>query len=237
MNEAGYGGNGSTLVWTANGFVHSTACTGVGLALTDFNGKDVWTIANVRRAAVSPDRTDAVGIGNAQNGTNNTGLSLIDLATGNQSPLGSQPSVDQVAWSADGATIIYSALAPSAKVSGNATSAVGKQLLAMWPIDAVSYTVTLWRMPSAGGQSTQLFQRDGRGIGVIAPAPDNSSVAFSFITPTTDMVQQINNGAAAAQALLVQPHVTIFSAPWNGGAQPALIAEGGQPAFGTGTFR
>jgi hypothetical protein len=91
-------------------------------------------------------------------------------------------------------------------------------------------------VPASGGQSTQLFQRDGYAIGVIAPAPDNSGVLSSFVNSSAAMITAVNNNTNIDQIRIAAPTVDLVYIPWNGGVPPTVIAPGGQPAFGKGAF-
>jgi Bacterial SH3 domain/WD40-like Beta Propeller Repeat len=236
MGETGYGGNPLTLVWTAQGFVYSTSCIGVGLALADSGGQVLWSIPDAARATVSTDRTRAISLRMNEQGQQ-SGLVSIDLSNGVATPLQSEPFPDQMALTPDGSTLIYSTLSPAQPLHGNPQAAAGQQLFGgSWPIDAPIFQVTLWRMSATGGQSSRLYQSDGRGIGVIAPAPDNAGVAFSVVMSLVPMIQQINNGASADQALAALPRTDLLHVNWNGDGQAVTITPAGRPAFGSGTF-
>jgi Tol biopolymer transport system component len=237
--EAGFEGNGLTLAWTAQGFVYSTLCQGVGLALANSGGQVLWTVADVARAAVSPDRSRAVAARYDSGQRATTGLVLIDLTNGSVTPLQSEASPDQVAWSADGANILYSTVNPLPSVMGN-PGTVGQQLFQAWPLEGKSYNVTLWRMPAAGGPSTRLFQQEGRGIGVISAATDTSGVVFSVISSMAHMFQAINSGISGTQAAAAAPRAQVYLASWNGDIPARLLfsgnSYGGQPACDAATF-
>jgi Tol biopolymer transport system component len=235
--EAGYQSNSLTLDWTPQGFVYSTACTGIGLALANPNGQVLWTAADVGHAAVSPDRMRAVGIRkNAQNSQ----LVMIDLASGSVTPMQAEANPDQVAWSSDGSTVVYSTVTPGQVIKGVASPVWQQILRSDAPLDAQTYAVSLWRVAATGGPSTRLFQQQGFAIGVIAPASDSSGVAFSFIPSDADLVQQVNSGASAGQVRSLAPRPQIHFVNWNGDSQSGLIGPAlrfsGQPAFSSGEF-
>ena len=239
--EAGFGGNKLVLAWTDKGFVASPNCSGVGLVLTDSTGKVVWQVPDAARAVISPDHTRAVAIRHPQNSGNQpagaNALMLVDLSSGAITQLQSEAGADQVAWSADGSTVLYSTLSNPRQTKGSGgNNALGTQLFGSWPIDTVTYAVTLWRISASGGQATRLFQRDGRGIGIIATAPDNSGVLSSFVTSSADMLNIVNNNGTLDKAVAAAPTVQLLYVPWAGGAPPTAIAPGGQPAFGKGPF-
>lgn len=236
MEETGYAGSRPVLEWTTQGFLHSMNCQGAGLALVKSDGSVIWTAPDVTRSVVSPDQKRAVALRlNLQLQTSS--MVMIDLADGKVTPLESQPNPDQVAWSKDNSTIIYSTRTPGQTVAGNPQSAVGKQLFpSRWPFEAKGATISLFRMPAEGGESTRLFQREGRGIGMISPAPDNSGVAISFIPSLLPIVQGINNGAPPNQAVNAAPRPQTLVVTWDAKALPVVISFGGQPAFGTAEF-
>ncbi len=231
MTESGYEGNGQTLIWTPQGFVHTINCFGTGLALSNPTGQVIWSIPNASRIAVSPDRARAVAI--RQDATNRAqqGIMMIDLTNGNNTDFVGNTASDQLAWSTDGQTIVYSSVTLKQTVKGSAQAAVGQQLFSgMWPMDGNSYTLQLWRVPAAGGEPTEVFNREGHRIGAISAA-SGDKIAFSFIPSLANLVQQINNGVSVSQALtfIPRPQLFVIQGPPN-------PINGGQPALGTGSF-
>ncbi len=224
QSEAGYGGNPLTFVWLAKGYLVTGRCTGDLLSLTAPSGQVVWSAEGLSRAAVSADGTKIVAMKRQNTGpsTATSQLVLVDPATGAVTPIQSEPNPDQAAWSADGQSILYSTLEQGQTLKGSL-------------FDGISFKTTLWRMPAAGGPSMQLFQQEGRGIGVIAPAADNSNITISFITSSIGMVQLMNSGASQDQIKAAQPDVSLYLVPWNNGAAQNIGA-GGQPAMGKGSF-
>ncbi|HLY24997.1 MAG TPA: SH3 domain-containing protein [Aggregatilineales bacterium] len=233
--EAGYAGNPYQVVWTNKGFVYTMNCVGMGLALRDSTGKVIWQVADAGRVAISPDRSRAAAVRfDKQN--HSLGAIFIDLATGATTPLSSDTTIDQFAWSADGSTILYSKQVPGTSVSANASSPFFQKYNgAGWLGNAPSYTTTLWRMPAAGGQATQLLQRNGFAIGVIAAVPDNSGVLVSFVPAMTDLANAINANGNQDAINAAIPKTSLVYIPWNGGT-PVDLAPGGRPAFAKGSF-
>jgi hypothetical protein len=233
FNEAGYEGNNQLFVWTPQGFIHSTNCTGVGLALTNFTGQKVWEVPGVGRAAIAPDGTRAVALQFNQDPTAPTGLVIVDLATGAITPLPGQPGADQVAWSGDGSLILYSTRTPLRTVKLTNTSGVLPETFS----EVQSYTVALWSMPAGGGQSTQLFSQEGHAIGVIAVSPTVALAAFSFVESEVTVVEQANAGAAAAVVFAAAPKIKIGMAalvPGTAGYPYFFDGNGGRPIFSRG---
>jgi dipeptidyl aminopeptidase/acylaminoacyl peptidase len=241
FQETGYEGNGITLVWTARGFVHTTRCTGIGLRLTDFGGKTVWEVDNVKRVAVSPDRTRAVGIiqANMQGDPTVAGerLVLIDMATGQVSDLVNAAGIDQVAWTIDGTQAVFSTRTPIRKVSGLADNALGAALFPAWPGPFESNTLGLWVVAATGGQPTLVAVIDGYAIGAIQSIPGLNTVTFSLITSEAAAVERLNAGGREADALALRPKVVTYTAALGTGTvtPQVLIPEGGLVAFAAAT--
>ncbi len=152
--ETGLNGNPLTLAWTKSGWLYSTACTGIGLALNNSSNQQQWKVDNVGRIAVATSGSQAAGVLFDQN-SKPSSLVYIDLATGRYGALSTGPGVDQVGWSADETLILYSTL------DGQG--------------------VSLWKIPVQGAQATLLFSDPGRYIGVITSSADSQSAVFSYI--------------------------------------------------------
>jgi hypothetical protein len=242
MRETGFGSSHQTLEWTPRGFVFTTECSGSGLSLVAPTGQVLWYAKDVTRTRVSPDRTkilaitDPIGTSGAPS-QGLPGLVIIDVANGAPVGVNAQPNVDQAAWSADGSTIYYSTITPAGTVAGNADSSIGKSLLdPIWPLTAQDFNVVLWKMPTAGGPSTKLFERNGRGIGTITVSPDNDGVAFSFIPSSRALVEAINRNAPQNEILAQAPIPQIFYVKADGSGistNPQPITQGRQPSFST----
>ncbi len=232
--ETAYGGNVPTLFWTELGFVHMTRCDGIGLALTSPGGQVAWENPTLKNAALSPDRKRIAAVQVDGQGRS-VGLAVVDLATGNATALTVQAGVDQLAWMADGTDILYSTVVRSRTVRGNPESKAGLQIMPLWPVDGIAYSVVLWRVPVAGGQSVQLFNQEGRGIGIIAPARDASAALVSFITSSASFVERINTATDAANLASNAPMVSLQIVPLNPPGPRREYAFGsGSPAFSPG---
>jgi len=230
MAEAGYEGNAQALVWTPQGFVHTINCFGVGIALTNPGGQMVWAIPFASRIAVAPDRARAVAIRQDPNSRTQQGIVMIDLSNGSAKDFVVNAASDQLAWSTDGQTIVYSTAVFKQAVKGDPQAATGQQLFAgMWPLEGNILDVGLWRVPAAGGDPTQIYKKEGHRIGAIAAS--SSQIVFSYIPSLAILVQQINNGASVSQALTFIPRPQLLAIQ----GQPNPIS-GGQPALGSGSF-
>ncbi len=236
FNEIGViGPSPLTFAWTKLGFLHTMSCTGRGLAFSN-GAKDLWENPALENAALSPDQTRALVIvlSDANDPNSAKKLAIVDLATGNLTPIDTQPNVDRAIWSTDGQSIIYTTLTPSRKVTSDKTKAVGTKLFqAHWPLpDVQEYGVFLWIMPVAGGQSTIILKDAGRGIGYLSAAHDKPEVAFSFVTSIAGMIRSINAGDPLNKVLGAAPHTEVRAVtPLDSTGLPITIATGGQPSF------
>lgn len=193
--EAGFGGYGLTFAWTPNGWLYSTGCSGVGIALLGPNNQPQWTLDSVGRVAVSPTAAHVVGVQFDQT-KQTAALVNIDLAGGHATTLAAVSNVEQVGWTADETTVLYST--------------------------TDNQTVTLWKIPAQGGQPAAIFSDQGNHIGVITSSPDSQSAVFSFIpsgdNPQTQLLMvplsgtTANFGSAARIARAGQPTFA-FGAP------------------------
>jgi hypothetical protein len=132
---------------------------------------------------------------------------------------------------ADGTGILYSTVVRSRTVHGNPESKAGLQIMPLWPVDGIAYNVGLWQVPAAGGQSVQLFNQEGRGIGIIAPARDASAVLVSFITSSASFVERINTATNAANLASNAPMVSLQIVPLNTPGPRREYAFGSGPGF------
>jgi hypothetical protein len=137
----------------------------------------------------------------------------------------------------DGRQILYSSLEPLPADAGNAQRPAGNSLFpGASPLLYSNYFVRLLLIPVTGGAPTELFGREGMGIGQIAVVPDGSGVAFSFVTSSVSMVRRINLGASPNEAMTVAPDVQLWYKPLITGAQAVYVAPGGRLAWGKGSF-
>jgi hypothetical protein len=224
-----------TLIWTANGFIRHAACSG-DLGLFNASGGAIWEVHNLSRVALSPDGTHLAAI-QVNPATRQALLVIINLATGALNTVQTLPASDQIAWMPDGSQILYSSLEPFPADAGNAQRPVGHSLFpGAWPLLYSNYFVRLLSIPVTGGAPTELFGREGMGIGQIAVVPDGSGVAFSFVTSSVSMVRRINLGTSPNEALTVAPDVQLWYRSLITGTQAVYIASGRQLAWDKGSF-
>ncbi|HVO43986.1 MAG TPA: SH3 domain-containing protein [Aggregatilineales bacterium] len=226
--EAGYGGNGMLFAWTPNGWLYSTSCSGIGLALNGFDGKTIWKNDQLARAHLSPDRTRIAGVTGITGQDRQPPLVVVNAADGRLSPIATPPGVDQVAWSADGSTVFYSTLTNPQPLKMQVTNA---------DMQGTVYTVGLYRVPAEGGISVAMFAQSGRAIGQIAITPDNQSIVFSFVPSIQDMVAAANAQKPLADIAAVRPTPVLMRLGMTADPNTKPVTQpGGSPAFGLDTF-
>lgn len=206
--ETGYEGNPQALYWTAQGFVHLSGCTGVGLVLSDPSGSRLWEQADLARPVLSPDRSQIAAVRIAA-GTNSaptpTGVVLVDVDSGQSTPLNVSGIPDQLAWSADGQSLYYSTRTPRGTVARQPNA----PLPDFFNAETTLYTVELWSVPVSGGAPTPLWSGDGFAIGRISASSTAAVVAFSLIQHEGALYQLAVPGANPAALLAAAPQVQI----------------------------
>ncbi len=237
FGDAGYEGNHVILAQVANGYLYTSACTGIGLGLATANNQGGWVRTDLSGAALSPDQTHLIAVRRQANSElllSGVALESIDLATGKGTDLAAQPNVSQAAWSADGQSILYSTVTPAGQISVSANNQTANAIFSGGSFNAPINTVSLWKMPAMGGSSTQLITREGYAIGNISASPDGS-VAFSFIGSLVDMVKQVELGKGLDTIIAAAPLPQLYVLP---AAAPNLTfySLGSQPVISNGQF-
>ncbi|MFN8418458.1 MAG: SH3 domain-containing protein [Anaerolineae bacterium] len=233
--DAGYGGNSLALVWTNNGFVHSTNCTGVGIRLTSFDGTTVWELPNVKNLTLSPNGSLAVALSGSQGG--NTGFTidsavLVNLETGQTTPLLQNANLHALGWSADGTTVYAVTRELASSIDGNANAALGQQLFAVWPDTFSEYKLTLWSLPASGGQPTQLATFAGYAVGNVVGEPGSNRVIVSATASELAAVQAINAGSPIDQVIRLRPVTNLWLvSPGTGTSVEMIAGDAGSPSF------
>lgn len=239
----------TSVYWTDYGFLYTTSSIG----LADAEGNIVWhhdadtqkqdqTEYQIlyAKAVPMPDGKTAVAFQTLWSDTKSiTTPILVDLASGEITPI-KDLSMSFTIWSyglmPDGKTIVYESTNPGGAIKGDPNSTMGKTLFPdYWPLDGVTYAVSLWRQSLSGGKPVPLFTKDGYDVAIIAPSPDNSGAAISFVTDSSELAKKINANNSRAEILAAFPHSEVYYVNLISG-QPQFIARGGQPAFGKGPF-
>jgi dipeptidyl aminopeptidase/acylaminoacyl peptidase len=206
--ETGYEGNRQAVFWTSHGFVHMNGCNGVGLVLSDPSGDRLWEQAELARPVLSPDRSRiaAVRIGAGPDGAPTpTGIVLVDVESGESTPLNVSGIPDQIAWSADGQSLYYSTRTQSDTIPLQPNA----PLPDFFRPETLLYTVELWSVPVSGGESTQLWTGDGFAIGRISASSTAAVVAFSLIQHEGVLYRAAVPGADPAALIAAAPQIQI----------------------------
>lgn len=234
FTEAGYGGHAQILQWTSAGFVHTMNCIGIGLALSGFDGRRIWEQPNIGRIVISPDGRRAAGV-QAQMATRDTGsLLVVSLADGGTQPIMTSGLPHQVGWSGDNNSILYSSRILREQVPGNPASVVGQQVMPAWPQDAQNYDLTVWSIPTAGGQSTQLYATQGYAIGLLVASPNYAVALLSIVQSEVAMMKAVNanQSASAVLALVPQARMAVIALTPGAAGYPFEVAvPGGRPSI------
>jgi len=222
--EAGFSGSGEVLKQTDFGLLHSTNCSGSGLALLnletgadtkigpDFSlDGDKPTEGSLGRVTLSPDGKTAAAIRTRSLSTNvepffTHSLALIDLATLNVTDVSTLAQPDQVAWSRDGATLFYSVqenpinlvegLSPEEqqKIAPIVGTVQDGALVPLW-----SYTATIHQVNPSSGQDNELYSADAYAIGRMAATPDGQALIASQVANAKEWMMATLDGTLTAQ--------------------------------------
>jgi len=241
-SEVGFGGGRLILGQTANGFVYSASCSGTGIAYVSSSGV-VWQHPDLFRAALSPDGTQIAAL-QSTNGQQPFSLVKVDVASGNVTPLATKPGIDQLGWSGNSGNIVYSTIVFAQKLPAPpSTSTIGSQITSgNWPppdADLTVNTVSLWKMPAAGGDSTLIASQPGFAIGGISGTPDSTEVVYSFIDSYKGVLDAIKANAPLHQVEAAYPYPKLAAASLTTSNPPtfSVFATGGKPAAGRGKFK
>ncbi len=216
--ESGFMGNALTFAWLADGsLLFSPACTGQGLSRLDLTTGTVTEIDLVTaRLSLNPNASRAAGI--APDANQNPALVTLDLATGERQPVTATitGTPDQVLWSADGERLYVS------------TADVVERLPRTGTQDSIAvYTVRLWAIDLASGESTLHVEQEGRGIGLMAELPGGGLV-FSFVEDARAWLAAVESGADAEGQRAAAPAAWLLHLTPDGSIE--RLGYGGQPA-------
>jgi hypothetical protein len=229
------------LYWTPQGFIHSNCFNG-SLTLTNTSGKEVWTTPNAIRAALSQDRRRLVFIRsdkpvpdlNAEGQT----VVLVDVATGQQTPLPSKPNAYLAVWSGND-QIMYATVTQTTAFNGDPVAKLGPRVMPGWPFNLTGQPTSVWYMaasgenPAAGSDSALLYTADGL-VGTMSVAADTSRhVAFSLISSPGLAIDRINANAPINDVAAVMPRVSVIVTTLNAPRSPFVVQEARQPVLST----
>ncbi|MBX3086102.1 MAG: PD40 domain-containing protein [Anaerolineae bacterium] len=223
--EAGIEGSRLLLAWSKDGSLFVTAtCAGVSLLHIQPDGSSTKT-DHIGRVSLSPDGTRLLGFQDT--------LVQIVIATGEVIPIELPAPADQAAWSNDGKQIYYSTLTVKTKIelSDEVDRERGEAQFGAWPFTSTVYTVTLQRLDLASGVAVAVFEGEGRGIGRITPAPDNSGVLFTFIQGDALLADSFANNVSAVELMRQYPSTLLYWLPLPTGTAQ-LVAMTSAPDWG-----
>jgi hypothetical protein len=224
-----------TFEWITLGFLFSPDCT--SLELMTAKGKTLWRKDGIIGAMLSPDGTRAVAYKTDPATPDKAAqLVLLDLATGNDTPLAVPMLPQRMAWTPAGDAIVYNTLTPGERVSGDPNDVKGKELFGSTWIQspaAAENTITLWKLPIGGGEPTKLFEHKGYAVGSLMTTARGGVALVSLVTSAADVVRKLNAKVPSGELWGVVPRTELISIPLDGGA-PQWIALGGQAALSTG---
>ncbi|MDX1992591.1 MAG: hypothetical protein SF029_09380 [bacterium] len=188
--EAGFGGSALTFENTPYGILHSTACTGIGLALFDLSSGTTTELgSDLSRAQVNRDGRQVLVVRR-----DSSSVALLDLEARQVTDLTSDPLLDQIGWGADGTpyystrTLLAEAL-PLAPEEAAAFSAYTGMEAVTFP----QYQVSLYQLPGAtAGAGTQVYTGPGWAVGQIFGAANG--LYFSLVPNGEAWVEAITAG-------------------------------------------
>lgn len=238
--ETGFGGDPLALAMTSVGLLHSTSCSGVGLALLNLDTNEDTPIGeNLGRIAVSPDSTKAAAVRTqfADTGPIRS-LVTIDLTTLAVTELQTPAQPDQVAWGAD-SRLLYSSIERGTAanlfngLSDEQRQRINTSLGYELPADSVPFNrISIHQFDPASSQDTTIYTGDAFAIGRMRVTADGSALLFSQIPNPDRWIQGLAEGTldimADADGRLQRAAVpiTLYRLNLDGDGTPALVGEG-----------
>jgi hypothetical protein len=168
----GFGGFSLVLEDTPFGILHSSECGGSVTSLLQ-NGEDRVISQNFGRVKLSPDRTKAAGIElnvrmEGEEVIRESRLLISDLETLEITELPITNEPEQLAWSADGSTVYYSAKDATGDLyrdlEPDGRTALDTALGFSYG-EIPSYTSSIWSVNIASGAESEVFRGDAYAIG------------------------------------------------------------------------
>jgi hypothetical protein len=201
QQESSYNGNPLTLELTDFGILHSTNCTGSGLALLDADsGEDIELGETLSHADVAADGVRVVAIqDNPQRQYAYEGGAVVtfDLPSGEVTPVEANSLANQVAWAADDSGAIF--YANMTQTDDFIPGSDAETFTQMGFTDGIPvHNVTVSRI-DADGTETRLYEANAYGVGRLIPAADGE-LFFSTIPNGADWVAAVNANVINPQA-------------------------------------
>lgn len=232
-SETGLVGNELLLAWARTGVIYfSLGCDGIGVGQLPAKGGNGGVVNDrLRRARLSPDGTELLGIVGGPNET--PGLVRLHLPDGNLSAVTTAAPPDQVAWSADGKAIFYATamLKDTVTLDDPSMQERGLKAFGVWPFQTRTYDVTLHRIDLTSGVDAPLYAAVGRAIGHIAPSPDGSGVLFTLVRGASELVEAFKSNVSPGDLRRQAPSIALYWLPLPDG-QALLVAITADPTWG-----
>lgn len=243
--ESGFGGNFLTLELTPSGLIHSTACSGLGLAVLDLNsGEDkplgdtvipggpnaFSSTGGIGRAVLSPDGAQlaAIHVEYAEPQLIQT-LVTIDLASGTVTTVTTADSPDQVTWGTDG-TLFYSTKIEREDL-GIPIDTSNQTLANAFGTEAdhmPGYEVSIHQVNPGTGDDQTLYTAPAYVIGRLRATQDGSALLFSQIPNLNGWIEGLVDGSidmmqdvSGDQQRAAVP-VTLFQLPLDGSSSTPI---------------
>ncbi len=238
--EAGFGGSAPILLWTDYGILHSTTCSGGGLALyapqggadtllTDdnyLNPQPGTPQHQVARAVLAFDgKTIAAIRSTYAEPAPLYSLVLIDLSTLALTEVKTAEQPDQLVWLADG-SLFYSSRTQKGNLAANLTPEQQKNVEAVFggpDMEVPTYEVSIHHINVTTAEDKVVHTAPAYVVGRMAPTRDGQALVFSQIANMDKWVEGIanatldvlNDNDGAAQRAAVP--VTLYWLPLAGG--------------------
>lgn len=207
--ETGPNGNAFTLAWLLDGrYLYTTNCDGTGLAIwSPADGAIQDLGADLRRGALSPDRTRFAAIGA------DGAVYTVDLATGNRTLVPFEEPAQQLGWSGDG-RLLYASTQRAAD-DGFVIDAADREegalrIFGLFPYTSVLNTLSIIEFDLNRGTTRTVWQGQGYAIGRIVTAPNNGGLVFSLVPSDRDYVLAFIGNADYLTIRFARPETRVY---------------------------
>jgi hypothetical protein len=236
--ETDAGGNRIILEWLpGNRFLYSPRCDGIGLAILEAaNGQSTPLGENLRRPALSPDRTRLAALEGEQ-------LIVIDLTSLEKQTITLGAAPDQLGWDTTSTQIFYSSVFPndSLRYDDPAGEAQARQALGVFPFESRLNLIRIFQLDRLNGLEVQLWEGTGFAVGALRGAPDGKGLLFTLIPSDRGLLTNFINQTEARVLRNSRPETELYYLPSINSQQPApgparLLAYSSGPVFGALVF-
>jgi len=209
--EAGFGGNALILQYTDYGILHSSTCSGGGLALFAPQGGQDTPLAGDNFLQPTPDQPQQQ-VGRAELSSDGKTLAairttyvepklkhelvLIDLSTRNLTEVKSAAEPDQLTWQADG-SLFYSTQTQKGLLTDKLTAdqkANVTKIFGSSDLGVPTNEVSIHKLNPTSGDDQVIYSGAGYAIGRMAVTKDGQALVFSQIANMDKWVEGMANG-------------------------------------------